>query len=229
MPLQVFISYAHHDDLEALDTGAPGFVSTLWRHLEWHFKRLGPATPYIWRDDKGIRPSDEFGPVIENAINSSHVLVVVLSNNWLSRPYCRLELETFSKRWRTSETPSQVSARVIPVVKSPVPFDQWPPLLANKQGYVFFDEDDTGPQRRREFFDYTTGKPEEEFKRLYHARIEQLATELHDRADEFERGAGAAAPAASGAARRGRRARERSTSRSRRPTCASRTSASSPS
>lgn len=182
MPLQVFISYAHHDDLAALDNAAPGFVSTLWTHLEYHFKRLGPPAPFIWRDDNAIRPSDEFGPVIQAGIEASDILLVVLSNNWLSRPYCQMELELFVKKWRMREGPAAVSQRIVPVVKSPVPYDQWPPGLKGKQGFVFFDEDETGPRRRREFFDYTCGKPLEEYKRQYHARIDQLATELHQRA-----------------------------------------------
>ncbi len=173
-PLKVFISYAHNDDLPALDDKRrPGFVSRLWLCLEYHFKNQGPPTPDIWRDDTGIRASDDFDEVLRGAIKDSDLLVVVLSNNWLSRPYCNKELELFAARWG-----DQAKSRIVVVKKSPISEADMPAMLQTKQHTVFYDEDERGPRRHREFFDYTSGSPFEEFKRQYHDAVERLAEDL---------------------------------------------------
>jgi len=78
---------------------AKGFVTSLHEQLLYEFQELGQPRPKIWRDTRGISPGDQFEPLLDEAIAASSLLLVVLSRNWLTRPYCLRELESFSRRW----------------------------------------------------------------------------------------------------------------------------------
>src|ERR1700736_5621486 len=98
---KVFVSYARDDDLPPPgSTQGKGFVATLDDHLHFHFRTLGPPAPKVWRDVRGIEPDDQFDPILEKEVGEAAALLIVLSNNWLHRPYCRRELELFRKRWQ---------------------------------------------------------------------------------------------------------------------------------
>ena len=85
-----FISYAHDDNLP---TGGgqdeEGFVSFLQRMLEIKLKDLGSQEAKLWRDAKRFSNGDPYDVEIEDALKKSALLIVVLSRNWLKRPYCQ--------------------------------------------------------------------------------------------------------------------------------------------
>src|SRR6266852_9122700 len=88
---QIFISYARDDDAAPPDLNrgdAKGFVTSLHEQLLYEFQELGQPRPKIWRDTRGISPGDQFEPLIDEAIAASSFLLVVISRNWLTRPYC---------------------------------------------------------------------------------------------------------------------------------------------
>lgn len=179
MPFQIFVSYARNDDLPPLDGEGKGFVTTLLKHLEFHFTSFGEPTPVIWRDRRAIARSEQFDPIIEKGINDSHLLLVVLSNNWIHREFCRRELELFSQRWR-SEGEGAVKQRIIVVGKNHIEPSARPPLLQGQEGYLYYAPDEDNPSRFREFF--VRGKAREEF----HDRTQELAEDIWRRACEHE-------------------------------------------
>lgn len=145
-PIQIFVSYAH-DDNSVPPGMSPekGFVSVLVSHLEHVLRRRGHPKPKVWWDQRGVDKADRFDHVIQNAVKRSSLMLVVMSSNWLSRPWCRQELELFAKR--SGSTEHIVLARANHVERH-----HHPDGLQNIQGYNFFSLDDWREPGNERFF-----------------------------------------------------------------------------
>jgi hypothetical protein len=146
--IRIFLSYARDDNSVSPElTRAKGFVSALVDHLDYVFKRQGFPKPKIWWDQRQIDKADRFDPMLQAAIEGSSLLLVIMSRNWLSRPWCRKELELFAKRADAHE-------QIILVRRNHVDQSEHPEELQNIQGYDFFSLDDwREPGAERLFFD----------------------------------------------------------------------------
>jgi len=152
-PVQIFMSYARDDD-EAPpdDRTAKGFVTSLHDQLCYEFRQLGQPSPVLWRDTRNVDRGDQFEPMIEEAIAGSSFLVVMLSRNWLVRPWCRRELESFARRWAADG--DGVRKRIVVVARHYIKLEDRPHLLQGQTGYAFFDfEGPAEPGKEIEFFD----------------------------------------------------------------------------
>lgn len=151
MSNQIFLSYAREDNESPPD--APelkGFVEFLYEQLQYEFKELGQPRPALWRDVRRIDAADSFEPELEQALRDSALLLVVLSSNWLSRPWCLRELETFvAERKRTGEADDSIRSRIVVAHKRHLPPESWPVWLQGKEGVRFYhwdDDDQTRPE-----------------------------------------------------------------------------------
>jgi hypothetical protein len=137
--IQVFISYARDDDSVPPGRGeAKGFVTFLDEQLRSELIRLGTPRPTLWRDKRRIDAAGQFDPLITAAINESALLMVVLSRNWIDRPWCLRELELFRARWPTDEAARQ---HIVVVAMNQVRDDLVPELLRGQTGFRFYDLD----------------------------------------------------------------------------------------
>ena len=150
-PFKIFMSYARHDNSLPPDLPkAKGFVTFLDEQLAYELRSLGEPVPQIWRDTRFIERGNQFDPLIQEGIESSGILVVVLSRNWLHRPYCLAELERFEQCWRArGETPARIFKRIVLVSKHSIDPSTLMPLLQGQQGYEFFAGE---AGREHEFF-----------------------------------------------------------------------------
>jgi hypothetical protein len=167
--VQVFISYARDDDLTPEKDGVKGFVTYLDEQLRLELTDLGAPRPTLWRDKRRIDAAEQFDPKIAEGIQKSDLLLVVLSRNWVERPWCGRELELFRARWRSDE---DAKRRIIVVRKNQPPEDKVPPLLHGQEGYQFFELD----------HEHEAGQEQEFFKRgqivdprRYEKRLDELA------------------------------------------------------
>ena len=149
-----FISYAHDDNLP---TGGgqdeEGFVSFLQRMLEVKLRDLGAQEAKLWRDAKRFSGGDPYDVEIEDALKKSALLVVVMSRNWLKRPYCLKELEEFIG-FRRSNGIAAVEERIVVVAKQYLPKEQRPAPLQVQEGFAFFDRDrQNDVEAEKAFFD----------------------------------------------------------------------------
>src|SRR5271165_7017966 len=137
--VRIFISYARDDDLAPPpgSAGEMGFVKFLHEHLDYKFKSSGPLRPAIWRDVDNIYRGEKFLPRIHDELQRSSILVVVLSQNWMSRDNCKGELEHFLE-WRRKNN-KVVDEDIILVVKNNVDLEDRPPGLQNQEGYQFYE------------------------------------------------------------------------------------------
>jgi hypothetical protein len=183
--LQIFVSYARDDDAQPPDSpDAKGFVTSLYDQIRYEFAQRGERRPKLWRDVRRIGKADQFDAVIEDAINASSIMVVVLSPNWMASRYCRLELEKFAKRWRDD---AGLRERIVVVGKRHVDPDKRPSLLQRQEGFRFYalnDPDEVAPEH--EFF--VRGKVRDS---RYYDLVEELARFLCRR---WERAGGLSGP-----------------------------------
>jgi TIR domain len=145
MPAQIFISYARTDNVSPPDDAkAQGFVTFLKGQLLFEFDRLGHPAPDLWMDLEEIESAQQFGARIPDALAASSLLVIVASRNWLARPWCRKEFETFAEQ-RKAEAEIALRERIVLVSLHDIPEENVPPLLRGQEGYRFFSP---GPKRQ---------------------------------------------------------------------------------
>jgi hypothetical protein len=131
------MSYARKDNGAPPEKpDAPGFVTSLHGQLEYELTKLGEPRPDIWWDD-AVEDGDLFNPKIQAAIEGSSLFLVVLSRNWLHRPYCLKELELFRQVW-SREPEFDVEHRVIVVRLNLIDESTCPALLTGQVGYRFY-------------------------------------------------------------------------------------------
>jgi hypothetical protein len=181
----IFVSYAHDDNLP---TGGgqdeEGFVSFLQRMLEVKLKDLGATEAKLWRDAKRFGDGDAFDVEIEDALKKSALLVVVMSKNWLSRPYCQKELRDFVE-YRKSNGVAYFEERIVVVGKQYVLKESWPDPVKVQTGFAFFDrdpQDDVAGEKPL----FNLGKPVS--NRFFEVR-DGLAVHLQNRVQRISAGA----------------------------------------
>ncbi len=180
----IFLSYAHDDDLA---TGASedevGFVTFLNKMLELKLRDLGATRAKIWIDRRRISDGDLFDDVIDDGLRKADLLVVVMSPNWMQRPYCRKELEAFADLCKNSGI-ANVQERMVVVGKGHVDRLKRPFDLRGQEGFLFYARDESnGVSDVTPFFN--RGKVVNQF----YDRRDQLAVFLQKRVDRIAEGA----------------------------------------
>lgn len=177
VPFQLFISYARNDDrAPPLSAGGKGFVTSLRDQLDFEFTNLGGEVPQLWWDRRAIEPHEQFDPVIQGGIDQSDLLLVVLSRNWLTRPWCQRELELFAQRWQ-GEDERSLRERIWVVSKQYLDPRSRPALLQGQSSYEFFFREKSAREGDEQEY-FRQGKPQEG----YHEIVKRLAVNLWRRA-----------------------------------------------
>jgi TIR domain len=179
----IFLSYAHDDDLA---TGASedevGFVTFLNKMLELKLRDLGATRGKIWIDRRRISDGDLFDDVIDDGLRKADLLVVVMSPNWMQRPYCRKELEAFADLCKNSGV-ANVQERMVVVGKGHVDRLKRPFDLQGQEGFLFYARDESnGVSDVTPFFN--RGKVVNQF----YDRRDRLAVFLQKRVDRIAEG-----------------------------------------
>ncbi len=152
---QLFISYARNDNAAPPDeAAAKGFVDWLYGQIQWRLSQFPEPRPKVWRDTRQIDAAEQFTKELEDALAASDILVVVLSPNWLQRPWCLRELEAFAASHRALGD-DKLRERIVCVIKSHVPPSDRPSLLQGQEGYKFFDVAEDNNQET----EYFRGRP----------------------------------------------------------------------
>ena len=141
---EIFLSYARADDETPPAAGdRPGWVKFFHDILWYELKQRVSKDLRFWRDVYDIEPDGDFAREIEDALREAIVMVAVLSPNYVTRPWCRRELESFAKASPGADA-AQQSERVFKVLKHNIPEQDLPVVLQNRgRGYKFFEIDPT--------------------------------------------------------------------------------------
>ncbi|MBV8134291.1 MAG: toll/interleukin-1 receptor domain-containing protein [Deltaproteobacteria bacterium] len=196
----IFISYAHDDDLPTGDSeDEEGFVTYLHRMLETKLRDLGVTRAKLWRDHKRFGNGEPYDLEIEDALKKSPLLIVVMSRNWMSRPYCRKELNDFI-RMRHGDGVADIAQRMTVVGKHFLARENRPSPLDRQMGFEFYQldhQDEVSPEK--EFFNL--GKAAD--GRFFQVR-DELARHLQNQVDRIAATDNAPAPPVKIAADNGR-------------------------
>jgi hypothetical protein len=180
----IFLSYAHDDDLIlSPDPDEPGFVSFLDQQLRLKLRDLGARQAKVWRDRRRISQGDQFADIIDDGLSQAELLVVVMSPNWMQRPYCRKEFETFLSL-RKAAGITNPATRTLVVGKGYVDRSGRPPELQGQEGFLFYSRDDENDVCAITPF-FNRGKCNDRF----YAELDELAGGLQKRVSQILSGA----------------------------------------
>ncbi|MGA8574348.1 MAG: toll/interleukin-1 receptor domain-containing protein [Candidatus Cybelea sp.] len=181
----IFVSYARDDDQtprsqKSGDVLRYGFVTTMLRRMKDFLTNDGFASQAeLFLDKRNVRDNVQFEDAIPAELDKADALLVVLSRNWVQRPWCQKELQYFVNRF-----PTEIEARrrIIVVNKNEVS-DGVPSALQGQNGVRFFEADEDQTGGFLEYFDFSTGQPLAQFD----AAVKRLV-------DIIEHGAATQAP-----------------------------------
>jgi hypothetical protein len=89
----------------------------------------------VWLDRYAIEPTEDFTERIDAALREARLIIPILSQNWVSRPWCQKELERFGELKKQENDEGDF---IVLVKKGEVPEQSIPALLRNREGYKFF-------------------------------------------------------------------------------------------
>jgi TIR domain len=180
----IFMSYAHDDDLIlSPDPDEPGFVSFLDQQLRLKLRDLGARQANLWRDRNRIDQANQFADIIDDGLKRAELFVVVMSPNWMQRPYCRKEFETFLSL-RKAAGIANPATRILVVGKGYVDRSARPPELQGQEGFLFYSRDDENDVSAITPF-FNRGKCNDRF----YAELDELAGGLQKRVTQILSGA----------------------------------------
>lgn len=118
---KIFISYSRRDD-KPFGPRALQWVETFEGALsETLGQRVGPGKVELWRDKRDMDETTLFDDTIERALDSSDLLITVLSQNYLVSDYCRRELRRFGEpRLQRGELRVGSHSRIVKVYRAVV-------------------------------------------------------------------------------------------------------------
>ena len=140
----VFISYARADDERPpFDDTVHGWVTFFWHQLRFELSNAGVHQADLWLDRYEIEPAEDFTQKIEGALHDAKLLILILSPNWVQRPWCVREVTHFA------ELRSDAPAKTIIVRKLDLPpaiplHPRLEEILESREGYQFFAKEPTG-------------------------------------------------------------------------------------
>ena len=168
----LFVSYGHIDD-SPVGEGKRGFVSRFHTDLQRRLNQYLGAEVKIWRDN-GLAGNSEFPDEIERNLKSAAAWIPVLSPRFLSSSWCQREQGIFLKAVEgTGGLKIGTRSRIFKVVTTLVELRALPETLQQVLGYEFGRYDENGRWRE---YDYD---PSPEAEKLYLAKVDDLAYDLH--------------------------------------------------
>lgn len=198
--VDVFLSYTHLDNKPDL-SDQQGWVSIFQSALRTRLSKCLGREAAVWWDQREIRGDREFDRVIEEACESTRVMVAVLSPRYLESESCRKEVACFERVMESSATERRLVVVKLARVTSDDLATRQLPLLRRaadeKLGYAFYYDDESS-QRRRELNTYDpTLRPT--FQRRLEDLAQDIAVFLHSSSVVDSNAKGEPPPHASGA------------------------------
>jgi hypothetical protein len=140
-PVQIFISYRQLDDESPPDSpNDSGFVSYLLKQLRYDLTQMGVPEVNRWQGRAKLEPRDVWSDALSSALNKAELFIVILSTNYVTTPWCNLELSTIASRVEMLGARNG-QRRIFRVDKHKVPEHDIPEMLRRIQAVRFYSED----------------------------------------------------------------------------------------
>jgi len=186
----IFISYALVDDekLPGVDAGwVTTFASALENRLSAAIGRLGRLRP--WWDRTQLHENQPLDKQIQQALERTACLVVVLSPGFLKSPWCPLELEIFQ---RAVQSQCRADSRVFIVDLGTVTEQERRSAFSNYKPFDFWKVDD----RRKRTLGYPA--PNAKDHPEFYDSVDDLARKLKEEFDQMMAAKSVPAPSGPG-------------------------------
>ena len=137
-PLRIFVSYSQLDNVSSPDRRNSGLVNYFRRQVRWRLREEGmPDDAILWQDRSEIERGDVWSDARKIALNRAELFVVILSKNYITRPWFKQELGAMKSRVETlGETAS--ASRIFLVYKDKVPESQVPDNVRITEAVRFY-------------------------------------------------------------------------------------------
>jgi hypothetical protein len=138
----IFISYRHLDNHLPPQSSKEllGFVDYLRRQVDFDLVQLGCPNVIFWQDRTKIAPADDFNAEIEKALKNADLFIAILSQHYITSPWCIRELGTMKSRVTSLGTP-EGDGRIFRVDKHKISEEEIPEQLRNTHRVPFYHED----------------------------------------------------------------------------------------
>lgn len=171
----VFISYAHIDNVPLMEGEKKGWISNFHETLTKRLVQLmGSRKINVWRDKK-LNGNDFFGDEIVDQLHKSAIMISILSPGYIKSEWCMKELKEFNKAAENGiGTRIDNKSRIFKVIKTPIPEDEHPGEIAQNIGYNFFIKKST--ENEIELSQYCDSN----HIQIYKNRLEDIARDVCD-------------------------------------------------
>ena len=89
----VFFSYTHADD-----NNTSGLVAAMHKEIQKAVDRKSAGQIDVFFDQENIKTGDDWENVLRDHLKKADILIPLLTPNYFSRPWCRIELDHFIKK-----------------------------------------------------------------------------------------------------------------------------------
>jgi TIR domain len=150
----VFISYRQADNKFGWVTSLDKTLRSLLEEHARPDKQQPPWTYEVFRDNREIDGNVVLGDALKDAVSSSAVLVIVMSENYLAEDsdWCAKELAMFQAA--VSRSPHR-DGRIFVVLRGDIPVPERPANLRQFIGYQFWELDEQSGLRQPISFDFS--------------------------------------------------------------------------
>gem|GEM_PF-2768278 len=169
----IFISYSHLDNKPLSEKEDFEWITEFTNNLSKLLENYLGREPNIWRDNRGIRPNQDFVAKIEKALPQSAVMVPIFTPRYIESEWCEIELISFINPDQAQlDLVINDQFRVFKVIKTPLRDYEFPLKIQNATGYKFFqiDNDDYVQEFNKSMYP--------ELRTAYFKRLDRLAQDI---------------------------------------------------
>jgi hypothetical protein len=165
----IFVSYAHIDNHDIDDYGTR-WVEKFHKGLQGLVDTSAGERLDVWRDPK-LHGASVFSKELEDRLQSTAILVTVVSSGYLGSSWCKREREIFAEAAaQTGGLDVGNSRRIIRVLKNQIAHEELPEILRPTLGFRLFTVDDQSGEETDYLFD-----PRPEAGKLYRGELCKIA------------------------------------------------------
>jgi hypothetical protein len=149
--MNVFLSYAHDDNLVPDKFDGRGWVSFFDDSLSIELGERGLTDVKLWRDKRDFDPMGLVEDVLADNVKKSDLFLAVLSPRYVVQRYTKYELDSFAAHAAAAGR-NRTGEFILIVLKRPLSPDKYPEAIRG-MGYVPFFEIDRETRDDRPFYD----------------------------------------------------------------------------
>ncbi|WP_149276190.1 toll/interleukin-1 receptor domain-containing protein [Pareuzebyella sediminis] len=173
--IDIFISYAHKDNIKQNEGWVKKFVESLHFDLE----RLTGTDINIWIDDRKLDGNEFFDPKIQESVDKAAIMLCFNSPSYRGSDWCKKEVSLFHQKSLKEGLDMGHSSRIVNVLLYDMPIEDWLPEFADRTGFHFHEKVENKE-------DWVTADPLELHSTAFNEEMKKLRTALFKLIKQFK-------------------------------------------